>query len=222
MKTIEKSMLASLKGLLFASCLLIMSAGMTGAQTRQLPIDYYLDLLPTVVQGWQDPASGNTLFIDAYGKANTFRNLGLPTTIDGNVRIQTLRDGTERVTVEAHSRNAICYGFNGMGLPAFGFSPLSVANNLGPASLGQSNWKIVFAPQPAGQFDVNGPTDTLMASVSCTGELRAGSGYAELAPGFAQTRQTGLLSTGVPTGCPREGDEDCFPAEKVQFKPRGN
>ena len=222
MKNFEKSMLASLKGLLFASCLLIMCAGIIGAQTRQLPIDYYIDLLPVVVQGWQDPTTGDSLFIDAYGKANIFRNLGLPTTIDGKVMIQTLRDGTERVTVEGQSRNAICYGFNGTNAPAFGFSALSVANNLGPASLGQSTWRIVFAPQPAGQFDIGGATETIAASVSCAGDLRFGSGFADLTPGFAQTRQTGLFGTGVSTGCPREGDENCFPAEKVQFKPRGN
>jgi hypothetical protein len=28
-------------------------------------------------------------------------------------------------------------------------------------------------------------------------------------------------STGVPSGCPPEKDADCFPAEKVQFKPTG-
>lgn len=222
MKNFEKSMLASLKGLLLSSCLLIICAVMVSAQTRQLPIDYYLDLLPVTSQGWQDPSTGDTLFIDAYGKLNIFRNLGLPTTIDGKVMIQTLTDGTERVTVEARSRNALCYGFNGVGAPAFGFRSLDVANNLGPASLGQSSWRIVFAPQPAGQFDRNGPMETIMASVSCAGDLRFGSGYADLTPGFAQTRQTGLFSTGVPTGCPREDDENCFPAEKIQFKPRGN
>jgi amidase len=40
-------------------------------------------------------------------------------------------------------------------------------------------------------------------------------------PGFAQTTQTGLLSTGAPAGCPPEKDGDCFPAEKIQFKPNG-
>ncbi len=208
--------------LLFAFCLLFTLTGTAGAQTRQLPIDYYLNLLPGILQGWQDPSTGETLFIDAYGKANTIRNLGLPTTIDGKVMIQTLQDGTERVTVEARSRNALCYGFNGVGAPAFGFRSLDVANNLGPASLGQSSWRIVFAPQPAGQFNINGATETLMASVSCAGDLRFGSGYADLTPGFAQTRQTGLYSTGVPTGCPPEQDGNCFPAEKIQFKPRGN
>jgi hypothetical protein len=59
--------------------------------------------------------------------------------------------------------------------------------------------------------------DSIMASIMCShGELRPSG-----APGFAQTTQTGLFSTGVPGGCPPEKDADCFPAEKVQFKPTG-
>jgi hypothetical protein len=137
--------------------------------------------------------------------------------------VQPLKDGTERVIVEAHTRIAICWGFNVNNVPAFGFSPVSVANHLGPASLGDTNWRIVFAPQPAGHFNpIGAPFEQFMASVTCDGVLRAGSGYADGTPGFAQTRQTGVANTGVSTGCPPEKDGDCFPAEKVQFKPRGN
>jgi hypothetical protein len=65
--------------------------------------------------------------------------------------------------------------------------------------------------------------EKILTSVMCqNGELRAGSGFPEGTLGFAQTTQTGLLSTGVPSGCPPEKDADCFPAEKVQFKPNSH
>ena len=65
--------------------------------------------------------------------------------------------------------------------------------------------------------------EEVKTSVMCqNGELRAGSGFPEGTRGFAQTTQVGILSTGVPTGCPPEKDGDCFPAEKVEFKPNGH
>ncbi len=56
-----------------------------------------------------------------------------------------------------------------------------------------------------------------------SGELRApGSGFPDGTPGSAHTTQTGVLSTGVPAGCPPEKDGDCFPAEHIQFNVNGN
>jgi hypothetical protein len=104
----------------------------------------------------------------------------------------------------------------------FGYSPASIVAGAGPAALGDTTYRIVYAPQPIGQFDVSGEVEIWSGTARCSGALRAGSGYVEGSPGFAQTTQTGLLATGVPGGCPPEKDADCFPAEKVQFKPTGN
>ena len=130
-----------------------------------------------------------------------------------------------------HARDANCFGFAN-GVPAFGYSALEVKAGVGPAALGDVNYRIVFAPQPVGTFNpvvsLGGgfydfaPFETFMATASCDGTLREGSGYPTGTEGFAQTTQTGLLSTGVPSGCPVEKDADCFPAEKVQFKATGN
>jgi hypothetical protein len=210
-------------GLVAAAIMFMASAGRTSAQTEQLPISTFLDRLPiTAVQSWNDPANGNILLIDAYGKRNAALNLNLGTTVDGRVTVMDLGDGTQRVTVHFQTRNAVCWGLNENLQPAFGYNPAAVRNNVGPAALGSTITRIVFEPQPVGPINIGWPLETYMATVSCQGLLRAGSGFAEGTEGFAQTRQTGLFSTGVPSGCPPEADGDCFPAEKIQFKPLGN
>ena len=209
---------------LVATVVLILStAAITSAQTQHLPISTFLNLIPsTQGQPWFDPANGNALFIDAHGKRNAALNLNLGTTIDGRVTVADLGDGTQRVTVHFQTRNAICWGFNGNGQPAFGYSPFAVQSNFGPAALGTSITRIVYEPQPVGSIDINWPTETYMGVVSCQGLLRAGSGYPQGTEGLAHTTQIGVLGTGVPGGCPPEQDGSCFPAEKVQFKPIGN
>ena len=193
------------------------------AQTQQLPIDVYLGQLgPLDALGWSDPKSGNFMVIDVYGKLNATRGLGLDTTVTGGVSVTPLPNNLQRVTVRLLTNNALCYGFNGDGAAAFGYRPLEVLNGVGPAALGRAMTSLVYSPQPIGPIDFGGPLDRQMTSITCDGQLRAGSGYPAGTPGFAQTTQTGLFSTGAPGGCPLEGDADCFPAEKVQFKARGN
>lgn len=210
-------------GSIAAAILILASAGSTPAQTEQLPISAFLDLLPgTAAQNWLDPASGNLLFIDAYGKRNTALNLNLGTTVQGKVTIMYLSNDTQRVTVHFQTRDAICWGFNSNLQPAFGYTPVAVRNNVGPAALGSLTQRIVFEPQPVGPININGPIETWMTAITCQGLLRAGSGYAEGTEGFAHTTQIGVFGTGVPDGCPPEQDASCFPAEKVQFKPLGN
>ena len=198
----------------------------SSAQVRDLGIDAFLDQFPpNASQFWIDPASNDAIRIDAYGKLNTFFDLGLPTTISGKVTARDLGDGTEQVTVLIHVRDAFCQGVNFNTAPAtpmFGYSPLQVVNDVGPAAIGDTTYRYVYAPQPIGQFDAFGEQEFFFGTVSCRGVLRAGSGYPEGTLGFAQTTQTGLLATGVPGGCPPERDADCFPAERVQFKPTGN
>jgi len=210
-------------GLVAATILIMAAAGRTSAQTQQLPISTFLNLLPnTATQVWSDPTNGNILIIDGYGKRNAALNLNLGTTINGKVTVMDLGDGTQRVTVHFQTRNAVCWGFNENLQPVFGYSPVAVLNNVGPAALGSSITRIVFEPQPVGPINIGTPIETWMSTVSCQGLLRAGSGFAEGTEGFAQTRQTGLYGTGVPDGCPPEQDANCFPAEKVEFKPLEN
>jgi hypothetical protein len=189
---------------------------------QQLPISAFLDLLPPrAATAWEDPASGNLVVIDAYGKRNVFFNLNLDTTVTGMVTVKDQGDGTQKVDVSLLTKNAICWGFNGNFDPAFGYRPPEVANGLGPASLGDALTRIDFT-EPTGPLSLPMDVTTESAAVLCDGQLRFGSGHPDGTPGFAQTTQTGLFSTGVPGGCPPEKDADCFPAEKVQFKATGN
>jgi hypothetical protein len=222
-KTQATNSIVKVLGLIAATILIMASAGRTSAQSRQLSINSFLDLIPnTATQPWSDPANGNILFIDAYGKRNTALNLNLGTTVTGKVTVMDLGDGTQRVTVHFQTANAVCWGFNSNFQPAFGYSPIAVRNNVGPAALGTSITRIVYEPQPVGPIIINGTVETLMSIVSCQGLLRAGSGFTEGTEGFAHTTQIGLNNTGVPTGCPPESDGNCYPAEKVEFKPLEN
>ena len=197
-------------------------AGTAVAQTQQLPITAWTSLLPsTAFSCWPDPESGNVLCFDTWGKRNSFFNLGLDTSVTGNVTVRDLGDGTQQVTIHVRTTNGICWGFNSNNQIAFGYTPLQVLNNVGPAALGHTTWRIVQVPQPVGPVRP-WPLESLMGTLSCEGLLRAGSGYPEGTEGFAQTTQVGLGDTGVPDGCPPEQDANCFPAEKVQFQPTGN
>jgi hypothetical protein len=201
------------------------------AQTQQLPISSFLNAqLPTQQQFWSDPVSGGLVGFDAFGKRNEALGLNLDTSISGGVTIRDLGNGTERVTVDIHTHDAVCFGFVN-GIPAFGRSPAEIAGGAAP-SLGEAHIQIGFT-QPVGAplqtwnvIAFGGPPivlETVKTSIICQGgELRSGSGFPDGTPGFAQTTQIGLFSTGVPTGCPPEKNADCFPAEKIQFKPNGS
>jgi hypothetical protein len=200
------------------------------AQVQQLPISSFLNAqAPLQVQFWSDPVTGGLLGFDVFGKRNATLGLNLGTSVSGSVVIRDLGNGTELVTVDVHAQNAACWGFVGI-VPAFGRTPAEIAAGA-PASLGDGHVRFVFT-QPTGNplptwnvIAFGGPPivlETVITDIICQGgELRAGSGFPEGTSGFAQTTQTGLLSTGVPAGCPPEKDGDCFPAEKVQFKPNG-
>jgi len=198
----------------------------SAAQVRDVGVDEYLGLFPpNATQTWSDPATNDAIRIDGYGKLNTFFNLGLPSTITGKVTARDLGDGTEQVTAALHARDVLCWGVNfntAPSTPMFGYSPVAVVNGIGPAAIGDTMYRLVYAPQPVGQFDVNGDIEFWFGTATCNGVLRTGSGYPEGTSGFAQTTQAGVLATGAPGGCPPEKDADCFPAEKVQFKPAGN
>ena len=199
---------------------------------QHLPVSSFLAAQPaTQGQPWSDPVTSSLLVFDAFGKRNAALGLNLGTTIDGQVTVRDLGGGTERVTVVLNTRNALCWGFaevSGILVPAFGRTPAAVQNGA-PASLGDGMTRIAFT-QPTGsplpswnQFITSTPPyvlESVSSAVMCQdGELRSGSGFPDGTPGFAQTTQTGLYNTGAPGGCPLEHDADCYPAEKVQFKP---
>ena len=207
---------------LLAASIILTTAAVVRAQTQQLPISDYLGLFgPTAYQGWSDPSTGDVMYIDIYGKLNAFYNLNLNTTVTGKYTVRNLADGTQQVNVTLHTANALCFGYNVNNQQAFGYTRLQVMNQLGPAALGTATARIQYAPQPIGSFNPYGEQETSIVTIKCDGLLRAGSGFAEGTPGSAQTTQTGLFNTGAPAGCPPEQDGNCYPAEKVQFKPRG-
>jgi hypothetical protein len=205
-----------------AAATLVVAAAATGAaqqRTQVLPVSAYLDALPDVSLGWTDPATGNSIFTDAFGKRAAVFGLHPGTVIDGQVTVKPLGSGKQKVTVLLHTTNAICWGFNSDLAPAFGYRPLDVADGLGRASLGDVMTRFEFT-QPVGPIDTGASWDVVQTTVNCQGQLRAGSTYPEGTPGFAHTTQVGLYITGVPSGCPPEKDADCFPSERIQFKPR--
>jgi hypothetical protein len=207
---------------ILAASIMLTTASIARAETQQLPISDFLNLLtPTASQAWQDPITGDLIRFDTYGKLNSLYNFNLNTTVTGKYTVRILTDGTQQVSVNIQTRNALCYGFNVNNEILFGYSRLELLNGLGPAALGSGTTRLEYAPQPSGSFNPNGELETIFTTIKCDGLLRAPSGFPEGTPGFAQTTQTGLFNTGVPTGCPLEGDADCFPAEKVQFKPVG-
>src|SRR5687768_16540148 len=110
----------------FASTLLIICVAFLltsplTAQTSQLPISAFLNAASaTATEGWLDPVSNNSLFIDMYGKRAAALSLSLGTTIKGKVTVQALPDGMRQVTVNIHTKNAVCWGRSN-GLLAFGY-----------------------------------------------------------------------------------------------------
>jgi hypothetical protein len=204
---------------------LVIPARSSFAQVQQLPISSFVNAQDLCLNfSWSDPVNGNILFFDALGLRNTCVGLNLGTSVSGGVTIRALPDGTqEEVSVTIHTKDALCVGFDVNGDPAFGRTAAEIAGGA-PASLGDGLTTLRFI-QPVGAplpplEQIGEPPNILelqSTSIMCShGELRP-SGET----GFAQTTQTGLGFTGVPGGCPPEKDADCFPAEKVQFKPTG-
>jgi len=184
---------------------------------------------PNQATAWTDPADGDFMTFDAFGKLNDTNALNLGTTITGKVTSTTLGDGTDRVTVVAHTKNGLCYGFTSAG-QAFGHTVAQVLGGAPPA-LGNAITTATFlrttgAPLPSWNTLVFSPGATyilekLATTIQCDGELLAASGFPAGTPGKAHTRQTGLFQTGVPAGCPPEQEQNCFPSEKIRFWPAG-
>jgi hypothetical protein len=205
-----------------------LGAWAAGASVRHLPLSDFLSV-QTAQICWTDPASPNVLCFDLYGARAAANGLNVGTTFNGDVQINDLGNGRERVIVNWQTQGAICVGFTDVDF-AIGNFAVDVAHGA-PAVLGDGH-TIFQWTQPTGSgmptqaviFD--DPTgarvaEKVLTNVMCRGALRAGSGYPDGTPGFGATTQVGNLRTGVPSGCPPEKDGDCFPAEKVQFKANG-
>jgi hypothetical protein len=215
---------------------LAVSAG-ARAQTVHLPVtEFTSDQL--FLTGWNDPASGNIVFFDAFGKLSPAVT-GLNTQYGGDLSIDDQGDGTQRVVLVLHTKDGLCYGRNKAGVLAFGRLSGQVTSE-NPASSGDGLFRFEFTmpSSPAGGPYVFPQSITALtaandamatATVTCKGELRAGTaafptGFSEGQPGFAHTTQTGLFDTGADaggTGCPAEKDANCFPSERVTFKAVG-
>ncbi len=91
------------------------SAGLTllavSAYASNLTIDSFISVQgPNQATAWSDPATGNFMVFDAFGKRDDTNGLNLGTTITGRVTNTTIGDGTDRVTVAGprashHERN---------------------------------------------------------------------------------------------------------------------
>jgi len=193
--------------------------------TRHLPITDFVERQGNIIFTWWDPATDNGLTFDHYGARAAALGLGLPTRIDGDVAIRTLVDGRALVSVTVHTKDALCFGWQGAE-PALGYNGVQVRDGVGPASLGEGLYREVFTmpspdtplPSPADWASGDFTDRRFSIVISCTGILRAGSGFPEGTPGFGRTTQQALLDVGAPGHCPAG---DCWPAEKVFFRPIG-
>ena len=203
----------------------------------KLPVIIWLEAQPLeATTSWHDPATHRVLNLDGFGKrAQYFGLSGLDTTFEGSVWVREYGDDRAHVSVILHTKNAVCWGFQGDGneanyQEAFGFAPSQVAGGSTP-SLGDGLFKIEFLiPWPTDHLptyyeiqpgDPVYPRLQLSHVVNCSGVLRAASGYLEGTPGMARTTQVGLFDTGTASGCPHERNANCYPAEKIDWRPTG-
>jgi hypothetical protein len=218
--------------LIVAIVICVPTIGISQDKIRQIPIDEFLNAQSTTAD-WFDPVTSNFLRFDAFGKRNSAFGLNLGTDVSGQMSIRSLGNGQEQVNVLVKTNNGLCWGFllTNTFAPAFGRNPGEVLSGAAP-SVGDGTMRIVYT-QPEGSavpawnqiLNNQAPyvLDSVASTISCQkGELRTGSGYPDGTVGFAQTAQRGIYTTGSPGGCPLEHDADCYPAEKVQFKPSGN
>ena len=223
----QNAFLARRKYVLFAVLALVALALVipqsSFGQTRQVSMKEYVAAQSSFSYscGW-DEKTGDILCLDFLGKRAQWFNLNLGTSVSGGATIRDLKNGLELVSVEVITTDAICWGFYSDALtPAFGTMPRLVAQGATP-SLGSGHVNIDYI-QPAGPLaDLATSPDITLLSFKLNFMCPHGELQPSGVPGFAQAINTGLFDTGVPGGCPPEKPEaNCYPAEKVQFKPTG-
>jgi hypothetical protein len=211
---------------LVSLCMLVISA-MSFGQVQQLPISAYLDQVPIdwwwFDNGWTSAKNDNFLFFDVYGVIAQEISSDFGTTFDGKVTIRELADGRARVSLVIHTKNALCFGYQGDWNYAFGNDPNEVIDEGRVASLGEGTLtKTYTIDSPESPLiDLEDPyanLESTTAVINCSGVLREATGFPEGTPGRAHVTQQGLFLNEVPKNCPAG---DCWPVETVDFKPVG-
>ena len=203
----------------------------------KLPVSVWLDAQPLeTTTAWHDPATHRVVGLDGFGKLAAYFGLGgFNTTFEGSVMVREFDDARAHVSVILHTKNAICWGYQGDDseanyVEAFGYAPYQVAGGAAP-SLGDGLFKIEFLiPWPTNRLPTSYETQPgdpvyprlqLSHVVNCSGTLRAGSGHPDGTRGAARTTQVALFVTGAPSGCPHERDANCYPSERIDWWPTG-
>src|SRR5262249_11031925 len=152
-----------------------LGAWAAGAPVRHLPLSDFLNVQFTQIC-WSDPASPNVLRFDLYGARAAIFGLDLGTTFNGDVQINDLGNGRERVIVNWQTRGANCAGFNDVGA-TLGFLPFEVADGAPPV-LGDGHTILQWTqpsnsgmPTQAEIFDstTGRVAEKVMTSVMCHG-----------------------------------------------------
>ena len=210
---------------LFVLFLIACPSMVFGQATIHRPIEDFINKQVNQT-GWQDPETGNFIFVDYLGRINNTLSLSLDTTVTGSVTEHPLADGRARVLVQLKTDNALTYvAYTGLGV-VFGHVPNDVKLgkdaglasssltvdfiNTAPGAPLPNLIDLVFAPS-SGQF-----LNKLSFVANATGTMRAAFGVPEGTPGKAHTTQEGLY------GVPGKPPSDVFPTEYVRAYPVGN
>src|SRR6516165_2335766 len=86
---------------------ILLAARPAVAQVKHLPLNDFLSVQVAQIC-WTDPASPNILCFDLYGARAAIFGLDLGTTFNGDVQINDLGNGRERVIVNWQTRGANC------------------------------------------------------------------------------------------------------------------
>ncbi len=212
--------------LLAAVCLGGLLPATAVAQAIQRPIQDFISA-QTNTTYWNEPATGNQMFVDYADKNNAGLHLGLPTAFSGKVTEQPLGDGRARVHVSLHTTNAYAVAWvGGKGL-VFGSTSAEVIGGAAPG-LADSLLTIDFvntspgAPLPNLLNLIYAPLagqelEKLTFEATARGPLRAAFGVPAGTPGMAHTTQRGIYNS------PGDGVAlaDNFPAERITVKAIG-
>ncbi len=196
-------------------------------QTVKRPIQDFVSAQVNTTS-WNEPATGNTMFVDYANRTNSLLALGLPTGFSGRITEQPLADGRARVKVMLRTSNAYASAsLGGVGF-VFGSTTGEVVGgadaaladslltvdfiNTAPGAPMPNLLNLIFAPL-AGQ-----ELQKLTFEATAKGPLRAAFGVPAGTPGMAHTTQRGLYN--VPGA--GQGIADNFPAEKITVKAIGH
>ncbi len=204
----------------------VCAAGSASGQTVQRPIQDFVNA-QTSTTGWNEPATGNQMFVDYANKVNTASSLGLPTGFTGKITEQPQADGRARVRVTLHTTNAYATASEGGVGFVFGSGVAEILGgaeaaladshltvdfiNTAPGAPLPNHNNLIFLPRPGQEISA------LTLEATATGPLRALFGVPAGTPGMAHTTQRGLFAA------PGKGQglDNDFPAERIVIKKIG-